>query len=147
MSTRIEETVDLRAIDAEVGREVFKLKVFKPSEVIKSLASQDPDKLYWQGVNDYYYIPSGKPPRTHMIDARPVPHFSSNISATFEMEEKIKELGLVNSYTKELGKIVFGFYGVLPENEQQWFALIHASAEQRARAALLTIQHKLKEQP
>lgn len=32
---------------------------------------------------DYYYIPSGKPWRTHQIDARPIPRYSRDIAAAW----------------------------------------------------------------
>jgi hypothetical protein len=63
-----------RELDAEIGRKLFGLKIFRPSEV-KGANGECFD------MDDYYYIPSKKPPRTHMIDARPVPAFSSDVNA------------------------------------------------------------------
>ena len=37
-----------------------------------------------------YYIPSGKPRRTHMIDAEPVPYYSSLLDAAMKGIEKIE---------------------------------------------------------
>ena len=53
---------------------------------------------YWEeGIDEpfahYYYIPSGKPKRTHMIDARMVPSFSMDIAAAWQVLEKIHKLG------------------------------------------------------
>ena len=49
-----------RELDAEVATKLFGLKPFEIDG-------------YWQ------YIPSGKPRRTHMIDAVPLPAFSTDI--------------------------------------------------------------------
>jgi hypothetical protein len=71
-----------RELDVEVLKQVCGVKrVFRPCEV-KSVG--------WEMTSDdYYYIPSGKPPRTHMIDALPVPYFSRNIHAAWMIVEKL----------------------------------------------------------
>lgn len=47
-------------------------------------------KTEWS--TDHYYIPSGKPWRTHSIDARPVPRFTEDIAAAWTVVEKTSEL-------------------------------------------------------
>lgn len=90
--------------------------------------------------------------RTHMWE-RPdgvrvwhVPPYSSVLYAAYEMEEKIKELGLEVAYAValllELGIVKSGYIGsgtVIIEAEEV-FALAHASAEMRARAALMVVK-------
>jgi hypothetical protein len=52
-------------------------KVFKPYEESEWL----------------YFIPSGKPRRTHMIDAKPVPRFSRDIAAAWQVVERMHKQG------------------------------------------------------
>jgi hypothetical protein len=47
-----------------------------------------------EGSTEFYYIPSGKPKRTHMIDAQPVPLFSDSISAAWLIVRHLKAKGL-----------------------------------------------------
>src|SRR5512147_2790096 len=77
-----------RELDAEVAEKVMGIrKIFRPCD-IKSASES-----YFGSPTDYVYIPSGKPPRTHMIDAKLVPHYSTNISAAMEVVEKMQEAG------------------------------------------------------
>lgn len=128
-----------RELDAEVGRKLFDLKIFRPSEV-KGANGECFD------MDDYYYIPSKKPPRTHMIDARPVPAFSSDMYAAHLMEERIKELGLAEKYAEALKHVLnldtslsMGCYLV---DRVDVFAIAHASAAERARAAMRVLEEK-----
>jgi Phage ABA sandwich domain len=78
--------------EAEAGRDLDKLiaeKVFGIKRVFRPCDVKDRDGLGYG--EDYHYIPSGKPPRTHMIDARPVPPFSTNIAAAWLVVEKMFE--------------------------------------------------------
>lgn len=49
---------------------------------------------YWEEGDEpfssYWYIPSGKPKRTHMIDARAVPDFSGSITAAWHIVETLR---------------------------------------------------------
>lgn len=67
------------------------------------------------------FIPSGKPWRTHKIDATPVPQFTENISATWQVVKKMEKAGWLwdfsaevnGSYTAMFQKFKDGeFYGV-----------------------------------
>lgn len=76
-----------RELDKQIIEKIFGVKkVFRPCDT--KTANND---NYFGDVDDYYYIPSGKPPRTHMIDARPVPHFSTNIAAAWEVVEVFRQ--------------------------------------------------------
>ena len=46
-----------------------------------------------EGAPYPYYIPSGKPWRTHRIDAQPVPRFSTSIAAAWTIVERLGDLG------------------------------------------------------
>ena len=49
-----------------------------------------PRKKTWEYpefLDHYYYIPSGKPRRTHEFDARPVPAFSTDMAAAYAVIE------------------------------------------------------------
>lgn len=76
-----------RDLDLQVLETVFKFprkKVF--------LSSWDgEDGLDIESGGDYYYIPSGKPRKTHKIDAVPVPSFSGR--AAWLVVEQMEKLG------------------------------------------------------
>ena len=65
---------------------------------------------------------------------------STNISAAFEVEEKIKKMGLGFEYSHYLREVVN--YGKKKSRPWVAFDLIHATAHQKCRAALLTIMEK-----
>ncbi|MFD1136757.1 BC1872 family protein [Paenibacillus urinalis] len=70
---------------------------------------------------------------TDPIDTQVKP-YSTDISAAWEVEEQIKELGLTVEYTGSLKQVVLGtgeYVGM--------FDFIHATAEQRCKAALLAV--------
>ena len=50
-----------------------------------------------------YYVPSGKPWATHAMDSKPVPRYSTDISAAWQVVEKLKGLraggGATGAYT------------------------------------------------
>ena len=71
------ETGASRALDIDVLCEVFG---FPRRKVFYVEPEQDPE---WP-----MFIPSGKSRRTHMLDAQPVPHFSSNIGYAWQVFEK-----------------------------------------------------------
>ncbi|WP_211749907.1 hypothetical protein [Paenibacillus sp. Marseille-Q4541] len=76
-------------------------------------------------VGKYYF--------TDPIDTQVKP-YSTDISAAWEVEEQIKELGLTVEYTGSLKQVVLGtgeYVGM--------FDFIHATAEQRCKAALLAV--------
>lgn len=55
-----------------------------------------PPEYYEEGDEPfahYYYIPSGKPKRTHMIDACMVPDFSGSIAAAWLIVDKLVNTG------------------------------------------------------
>lgn len=80
-------TDDLRQLDTQVAEQVFGIqKIFQPYTV-KSASSS----LYFGNPFDLVYIPSGKPPRTHMIDAVAVPSYSTDIAAAMQVVEKMRE--------------------------------------------------------
>jgi hypothetical protein len=49
--------------------------------------------LPYEGSSYQWYIPSGKPRRTHEIDAKPVPWFSRSMDAVWDVVKKMAELG------------------------------------------------------
>jgi hypothetical protein len=78
-----------RALDVTVLVEVFgfpRKKVFSPE---------------W--TDDAHFIPSGKPRRTHMIDARPVPWFSTSIAAAWDVVEEAARRGMPATVVVAMG--------------------------------------------
>ena len=61
-------------------------------------------------------------------------YYSTDISAAWEVEEKIKEIRLREKYTQYLKNVVFSELA----SNHIWY-LIHATADQRCRAALLAV--------
>jgi hypothetical protein len=80
----------------------------------------------------------GKDKNGNIIEvfAKYAPQWSKFIGEAYQLEEKIKENGLSSLYTIELLSII-GIPNILDPDEI--FNLIHATPEQRCKAALLTI--------
>ena len=94
------------------------------------------------------YIPSGKPWRTHQIDAKPVPAFSTHIAHAWEIVEKLRRDGWNISISADNG---WGctFYKVNVQGDEQFNATweeshgpINSDTTPLAicRAALLTLE-------
>lgn len=77
-----------RELDAAVAERVFGIKkVFLPS------AYKSSDDV-WGATDSPHYIPSGKSPRTHMIDAKEVPYFSTDIAAAMQVVERLQNVNV-----------------------------------------------------
>ena len=82
-----------------------------------------PNKIHYQEWDDKKecpeYIPSGKPWRTHQIDAKPVPYFSTSPGACYELKLK-----LIDKYHWEIkSPFLQGepwFAGLTPLNVTGW---------------------------
>jgi hypothetical protein len=83
--------------------------------------------------------PSHGDPGGYRIGVRP---YSSSIEAAMQVEDRIAELGLKTRYVLELAKIVDSRGSRDDKIMSLWWALVHASAEQRCRAALAVIGSK-----
>lgn len=82
MTTQITPLVAGRELDALVAEKVFKIKVAYPL-----MDGEEEDRQF------PYYVPSGKPWRTHGgCDGVPLPQFSTSIAAAWEVVERIKSL-------------------------------------------------------
>jgi hypothetical protein len=68
--------------------------------------------------------------------------YSTSIEAAMQVEDRIAELGLRTRYVLELAKIVDPRESREDKVALLWWALVHASAEQRCRAALAAIGGK-----
>jgi len=81
-----------------------------------------------------YLLPPGSD------DASKVPEYSTDIAATWKMEEMIEQRGLNLRYTQALMAVLL-FEGFVPEDDEAlWWALIHASPYQRCCAALKAVE-------
>lgn len=65
-------------------------------------------------------------------------HYSTDIAMTYQMEERIAELGLIGKYCKYLNDIANARWDAGEKLGRSW-QLIHASPDDRCRAALLTL--------
>lgn len=114
MSTEVKD--ELREIDAQVAR-----------------------LMSWRNVRDGYLFGNddtwgGDNPLTPDRGIQDLPHFSSDIGAAMEMEERIKELGLQLEYARALCEQVGR--PTLEPKYVELFDVLHASPLDRARAAL-----------
>lgn len=77
---------------------------------------------------DPYYIPSGKPRRTHLIDAKPVPRFSrDNAVALAVLERFCDRRGGWWSMTRFAGRYIVALHGdQMPIYGQSAATLAHA---------------------
>lgn len=66
-----------------------------------------------------------------------LPRFSTDISAAMEVEGRIEAAGLEGTYAEALGKITAA---ECANGKSETFALIHATPEQRCRAALQAVR-------
>lgn len=94
------ETID----GLPVGNELDEL-------VMRKIFGWKKDIFYLSEDSDFpYYIPSGKPKRTHMLDARPLPRFSRDIPAAWEVVKKMIEhgwLAAINPTSPKFGPILW----------------------------------------
>jgi hypothetical protein len=96
-----------RDLDILIAQQIFKVKKIY-------YADWDAEK------HSPLYIPSGKPWRTHHIDARPVPQFSTNIAAAWQVVERMHDLGWwldANAYFSDDAGCNAGF---TPKNTTGW---------------------------
>ncbi len=61
---------------------------------------------------------------------------STDIAAAMQVEERIKELGLIGKYCKHLNDIANAYWDAGKRQGRSW-QLIHATSEDRCRAAVL----------
>jgi hypothetical protein len=63
--------------------------------------------------------------------------YSTDIAAAYQMEERIAELGLIEEYCFQLNAIANAHFDRAYYRQPQRWQLIHATPEDRCRAALL----------
>src|SRR5688500_14998111 len=100
------ETAQLsgRELSKAVAEKVFGIsKIFTPADCASG-------SMYFGPSREYAYIPSGKSPRTHMIDAKPVPYFSESIEAAMQIVEKMREQGWSFACTLYEGKLPYASF-------------------------------------
>ncbi len=109
--------------------------VFRPSEV--EFRSQY-DKEVYEFRNELMILPKGKKPQTHMIDARTMPNYYSDLNAVREAELKFVTERSGNTYCRILRlEISENAPGTVYE-----FELITAPASVRATAIAKAIEEK-----
>ena len=126
-----------RELDVEVAEKVMGItKIFSPSDYKGS------EDCFVCG-EDIAYIPSGKSPRTHMIDALAIRRFSSEIAAAMEVVEKLRADGWSFACTLYEGKLPYASFckGTAKSSRN---AEAGALSEAICRAALAAIERKLK---
>jgi hypothetical protein len=101
----------------------------------------------WQRQEGYSYwmsFPAGETFNLHVLVA--AWHPSTSIEFAMQVEDRIAELGLQNDYVAHLWETVGatrnGVNFWTADNFKAFWLCIHASAEQRCRAALAAIESK-----
>jgi hypothetical protein len=69
-----------------------------------------------------------------------VPKYSESIEAAMQVENRIAELGLQTRYVLELAKIVDPRSNRNDAVMSLWWALVHATSEQRCRSAYAAVK-------
>ena len=129
-----EERAELRGLDAEVAVEVMGWQVIRGGFPSHAPEGWNPDMDEW------------KP-------APPVPHYSTDIAAAWEMEGELAGLGALGEYVRRLTEMTFPvtfaeksglssgararFYQNTPA---ETFLLLRAPLERRCRAALAAVR-------
>lgn len=104
---------NLETTEILANRETDKLIAEKIFGIKKIFCPSDVDELgYMNTSDDYHFIPSGKPPRTHLIDAQRIPNYSTDIAAAWQIVEQMsastKEFWTLNYFST--GATVEFFY-------------------------------------
>lgn len=114
-----EEPLTLEQINALVaGRETDRLVTIAfvrvPSNP-RSLGTMVPAKPFrpidvkhddqWLSGTDWHIITTGKPPRTHMIEAQPIPHFSTDWAVAGRLLELLR-MTVESDDVREHGRVV-----------------------------------------
>ncbi len=96
-----------RQLDFEIALKVFGIK--------KVYYQEHDRKQEWPE-----YIPSGKPWRTHQIDARPIPHFSTEPSAAYLLKLEVAKRGFWWEIHSPFFRSQPWFAGLTPHNTTGW---------------------------
>lgn len=112
-----------KVLDVEVAEKVMGLVVSGSPELVARSQEEMRGGRYWD-----------------------LPAYSSSISYAFQVQDRIAELGLQEEYVDALSEIAGkGLAGpVLSFPHEIWLFYVHASPEQRCRAALEAVKEKAK---
>jgi len=149
-------TDELRELAAEVYRNVFGYEVswWSLYPIEKALGDhREAHRLGTFGMECLLPDDKGDMPTLEMlVDGfwLPVPPIESDISAAYQMEERIKELGLHRKYIHYLTKILHGYEGMSETivrlgrgiDTEILFDMVHATPEDRCLAALAAVEDK-----
>ena len=92
-----------REMDALIAEKIFKIKVYYPAEKDnhKNLRTEKEQRERGDRGKPYY-VTTGKPWRTHGgMDGRPVPCFSDNVSAAWQVVEKMDRFTLQRTWGRD----------------------------------------------
>jgi len=127
-AVKISEHPESRCLDAWEAEAVMGLEVYMSHE--EYLKSGSPHAQYWNSAVHYpaYWWNEGW--------AMSVAPYSTDITAAWQVEEKIEELKLKTRYVQALlsGMLVMDIE--INSDEETWWLLAHASPLDRSRAAI-----------
>lgn len=127
----VEEKIDNQELTIEVAERLFDWKW------VQTMGGRQRDLVFMSPQDAGRYLPEYILPRPEgwrECWSRDLPDYANDMSAAFQMEERIKELGRERDYANALSILI-------AESDHQRlyvepFDLIHAPAEIRCRAAL-----------
>ena len=133
-----------RELELEVAKRVFGFRWFhcesEHGPERNQILSEDQVET-WRSL-DWQCVEIEGPKEDQFNDDTAAPKFIRSIEAAMRVQDRIAELGLQTRYVLELGKIVDPRESRDEKVALLWWALVHASAEQRCRAALAAIETK-----
>ena len=119
-----------RSLDAEIAIRFFRFEWWR-SSVSGGRA------LFAGGARPAWFTERATGDEPLCTDWDVIPRYSESIEAAFQLEDRIAELGLQRQYYRALVNVVATS---ISDRLFQWFDLVHATAEQRCRAAIAAAQ-------
>ena len=123
----------------EAGKELDVLILQRFFGVKKIYYMDDEGSVSNSPTNSPYYIPSGKPWRTHRIDSRYVPYFSTDVSEAWRVVVKMSEPPTTMEAASKAENTKFAY---IIERERLWACTEQEAALRICRAALLAVMDK-----
>lgn len=111
----------------------------KPGRDLDALVAERIFEVQYELIHGDYCIEDPEDPIAYLV----CPEYSTNIAAAFQVEKRIKEMGISERYAYFLVETVIpnSAFGFLNRGayEKDIFAMVHASPEHRCIAALKAV--------
>jgi hypothetical protein len=118
---------EVKTVELEAGRET-------DVEMLVHVYKFPRRKIFTDEIGCLMFIPSGKPRRTHMIDAQPVPNFSTSITAAWLLVDALKAEGYGVSVDDFPGFAECSVLKKTKDKDDCWIMIAYAKAKTPALA-------------